>query len=199
MAAEIIQVVVGILVALGGGGAIVLALSNFLGKVWAERLMSRDKAAFDRELEKLRAELASANARELEDLRSSLAMSESKLLGAHHEKVLLYRLVGDVVTEMIADVSSALAGAKVFTPADASERLHRFERERLRAYAYLAMFAPQSVMDAYDRVIDHMFAVLEGTTPPDFAPIRSLGIAMLNEIRKDLGIDASPIAYRGTR
>ncbi len=46
-----------VLVSLGGGGLIVAAFSNWLGKVWADRLMQRDLARHAEELEKLRSNL----------------------------------------------------------------------------------------------------------------------------------------------
>ncbi len=54
-----------LLVAIGGGGAIVLGLSSWLGKVWAQRLMSGQLATHQRDLEKLKMslqQLASENA-----------------------------------------------------------------------------------------------------------------------------------------
>jgi hypothetical protein len=46
-----------VLVSLGGGGAIVVMLSSWLGKVWAERLMQKDRAKFATEIERLKSDL----------------------------------------------------------------------------------------------------------------------------------------------
>ncbi|HCM1039124.1 TPA: hypothetical protein N2810_004642 [Vibrio parahaemolyticus] len=54
---EYIKIGATIIAALGGSGAIILGLSNYLGKIWANRLMVKEKAGHDRELEKLRTEL----------------------------------------------------------------------------------------------------------------------------------------------
>lgn len=195
---ETIQVALAGLAALGGGGAIVLGLSGYLGKLWAERWSTLERARLDREMERLRAELTAHNSRELESLRSALDVGKAKLIGAHTDKVIMYRMVGDILSEMLADIA-AVGGGRTMSPEEARARLHRFDRDRLRAYAYLGMFAPQHVMDAFDRMIDHLFAVLEGTLPHDFDTIRRLGIALLNEIRVDLGVDVIPIQYRGVR
>ena len=57
MEASLWQTVLGLLTALGGGGLIVLSLSNWLGKVWADRLGEQLKASNTRELERIKAEL----------------------------------------------------------------------------------------------------------------------------------------------
>lgn len=43
-----------ILASLGGGAAIIFGFSNWLGKVWANRLMTKEKAEYAQELESLR-------------------------------------------------------------------------------------------------------------------------------------------------
>jgi len=61
-----------ILVALGGGGAIVFGLSNWLGKVWADKLMQKEKAKYSRELESLKKNLL----QDLESYKIRLKKSE---------------------------------------------------------------------------------------------------------------------------
>ncbi|TOB32702.1 hypothetical protein, partial [Vibrio parahaemolyticus] len=46
------------LVSIGGGAAVILGLSSFLGKLWAERILSEEKAKYEKELERYRDELA---------------------------------------------------------------------------------------------------------------------------------------------
>jgi len=46
-----------ILVALGGGGAIVLLMSSWLGKVWANRILESEKAKFQTEFALLKSDL----------------------------------------------------------------------------------------------------------------------------------------------
>ena len=64
-------------------------------------------------------------------------------------------------------------------------------------YGYLAMLAPQNVMDAYDKLMDHLLQIFHGTKQYLWTEVRALAISALNEIRKDVGIDKSPIEYRG--
>jgi hypothetical protein len=51
---EIWETAGAVVVSLGGGGFIVLALSSWLGRVWAERLMAADRAKHAREIEELK-------------------------------------------------------------------------------------------------------------------------------------------------
>lgn len=58
--------------ALGGGAAIIFALSSWLGKVWANRLMEAHKARHARDLKALEADLVRAaedRTRKLESLK----------------------------------------------------------------------------------------------------------------------------------
>lgn len=196
---EIVKLAIAILAALGGGGAIVLGLSGYLGKLWADRLMARERAAHEHALERLRSDLAARSSSDLERLKASVDLSKTKLIGAHKDKLVMYRMVTDIVAEMIVDLGAAQEKARVLSPEQALERMLRFERDRLRAYGYLAMLAPQHVMDAFDRVIDYLLNVLDSSAKYDFTRVRQLGIAMLNQIRIDLGVDVTPIDYHGNR
>ncbi len=53
---DMLSIVAGIIVSLGGGAAIVFGFSSWLGKVWANRLMEVEKAKHVKELERLRNE-----------------------------------------------------------------------------------------------------------------------------------------------
>lgn len=187
-----------VLAAVGGGGAVVWALSSQLGKVWAQRLMQNERAEHERALAEARASLEGAQSRRLEELKASLTFQLAKQVGAHQDKIQLYRSAADLVVEMVVMLGAATQGATI-PPAAATELVLTFERKRLQAYAFLGMFAPQAVMDSYDAVIDYLLDVLGGDATYDFKRVRTLGISMLNEIRVDLGIDRAPIAYRGSR
>jgi len=52
---ELWSVVLGFLTSLGGGAVIILGVSNWFGKVWAERFMQAEKQRHARELEEMRA------------------------------------------------------------------------------------------------------------------------------------------------
>lgn len=58
---EVMQTAFAILGSVGVGGAIVAALSSWLGKVWAERLMAKESAKYREKLERLTKQLERKN------------------------------------------------------------------------------------------------------------------------------------------
>jgi hypothetical protein len=54
---EIWQTAGAVLASLGGGATIVLAMSTWLGKVWANRILAKDRARYSKEIEGLKADL----------------------------------------------------------------------------------------------------------------------------------------------
>lgn len=71
---EVIDIVGGVILSIGGGAAIVGGCSNWLGKIWADKLMEKEKSKFARELEREKSNFA----RDLEQLKySMLRESES--------------------------------------------------------------------------------------------------------------------------
>ena len=45
--------------------------------------------------------------------------------------------------------------------------------------------------------MDHLLKILNGSEGYEWKKVRELAINLLNEIRKDIGIDKNPIEYRG--
>ncbi|MCE5180851.1 MAG: hypothetical protein LLG15_03530 [Betaproteobacteria bacterium] len=182
-----------VLVALGGGGAIVAGLSSWLGKVWAERLMGKERIAHDQALTALRAKLDRDNQQSLEGLRTELDLLKQKHMKGFHDRIATYRLAVDIVAELLADFDQHFHFKQQIAP----EKFDAFNRSRLKAYGYMAMLAPQTVMDAHNNLFDHLMLIWGGKAQYEWSIVRSLAIALLNEIRKDLGIDVSPIQYNG--
>jgi hypothetical protein len=58
---EIWQTAAAVIVSLGGGGLIVFALSSWLGKVWAARILEQDRAKYTTEIERLKGSLEQTN------------------------------------------------------------------------------------------------------------------------------------------
>lgn len=72
MNSSVWEFVLAFLASLGGGGAIVLGLSNWLGKVWSDRLAEKLKAENSRDLERVKTELM----HEVESYKVKLKKSE---------------------------------------------------------------------------------------------------------------------------
>lgn len=193
---EIVNIALTVITAIGGGGLIVLGLSSFLGKVWAERLMLNEKTSHDRDLQDLRFKLErSANA-DLELLKRQLEIGTTTHLREIADKLAIYRAVVDLVSEVLGDFDQFSREGVQFE--DGPKRLERFNRQRLKIYGYMAMLAPQNVMDAYDALSDHLLLVAQGERLYSWDGTRKLAIALLNEVRADVGLNKTPIQYRGT-
>lgn len=176
------------------GGFIVAGLSSWLGKVWADRLMQREKAAHDRQLEELRSQLQRSTSAALEALKKQLDVTATTHLRETTDKLASYREVVELVGDVLADFDQVSRSGAPF--ADGAERRDRYNRKRIKIYALMAMFAPQSAINAYDALAGHLLAVADGNKPYDWDEVRLLGLKLINEVRKDIGLDKSPIGYK---
>lgn len=183
------------ILSVGGGGAIVVGLSSWLGKVWANRLMEIERAKHAQDLVKLQSELRHESEAALSALRTELETYKEKHLKGFSDKLAIYRLVVDVIIDLLATFDMiSVSGAP---PSDAAARFDKFNRGRMQAYGYLCMLAPQSAIDAMDDLIDRLILIAHAQEPYSWPAIRGLALKLINEIRKDVGIDPSPIEYRG--
>jgi len=193
---EILKLVAAIFGSIGGAGIIIFALSNWLGKVWAVRLMQNEKAEHDKELEKLRSKLESQNKENVESVRSALAIFKETHLKEHTDKIAIYRSVIDIIAAILAELEKTTLGLQAEISKDV---LNMFSRDRLRAYGYLGMLSPQSVMDAQDALVDRLHELIYEGKQAEWSEIRNLALNFINEVRKDIGINKEPIEYRGSR
>lgn len=130
-------------------------------------------------------------------IQHDLSIAQDKVLLAHRDKLAAYRAVADVVAPLLADVNAFLLKRDDARLAAAAQR---FEEGRLRLYGYLAFIAPQAVMDAHDALTDYIVSALyDAGVAYDWERVRTLALTLINEARKDIGIDSSTIEYRGTR
>lgn len=205
---QVWSVVCGVIVSLGGGGAIVFGLSSFLGRVWADRLMARETNRHAAELERLRVSLKSESDAELEMLRARLTHELDELRTANQvnahthlqgraSKLEAYRQVTDVIADLLADFDAHFFQG-VAVP-DPQARFREFNRRRLKAYADLAMFAPLVVMGASDKLFDYLMAVANDEQSYEWAEVRRCALTMLNAMRADIGIGDEPVVYTGVR
>lgn len=193
---DIISIGASVVASLGGGAVIVFALSNWLGKVWADRLMRKERQDYALQLEHLRNSLKLASEEQLASLRAQLDVAKETYVREHLDRMTIYRAAIDLIAGIVAKIQMILQRRRgPLTP----DELHEFEVQRLRVYAYLAMHAPQSVMDAHDAVTDLILAIVYDGQDTTWEHFRALALQFLNEVRKDVGIRPEPIAYRGTR
>lgn len=185
-----------IIASLGGSGAIILGLSNYLGKIWASSLMAKEKADHEQKLEQLRIKLQKENQLHLAELNHNLEIYKQTHLREHGDKLAIYRATIDLVATMLSKVEMImLRNKKELSP----EEQEQFETERLKIYGYLAMIAPQEVMDANDVFIDQLLAIVFDGDTTSWEIIRSKALNLTNAMRRDIGIDKSNVTYNGER
>ena len=182
-----------VIAAFGGASLIVLAASSWLGKVWAARILEGDRARHQERLDELQRKADVAIA----ELTKELDVLKNTELRIHSDKLAIYRAAIDIIVSMLLALQKHRDGK--LTPPDGAAALEMFEQGRLRLYGYLAMLAPQAVMDALDALTEYLLAAAYENAPHTWEGMRMLALKLLNEIRIDVGLDKTPIEYRGTR
>ncbi|EMV2056973.1 TPA: hypothetical protein NKO75_004506 [Vibrio parahaemolyticus] len=168
------EVAQAILLSVGGGAAIIFALSSFLGKVWAKRILQNEKQQHDKELSQYKAQL------------DSLIHKDSL---NYQQKLDLYKVVSNPLIEMVA-----LIAKQGLT----KDHVHEFDRQRLHITAQLALFAPQPVFQAFNDMVDYFYDSLENGDY-SFYVFRDKALVFLSEMRKDIGIYGDEVKYKGNR
>jgi len=118
---DLLNIALTVIGTIGGAGVIILGLSNWLGKVWANRLMQKETAAHSHALEKLRTELLRDSethkvklrksevffAKELEATSAFIALFRS-ILPRHHMPNMDWHDACDSIAENFAKIEIGL-------------------------------------------------------------------------------------------
>jgi hypothetical protein len=163
-----------VLLSIGGGSLIIFALSSFLEKVWAKRILQSEKQKHDKELSKYKAQL------------DSLLHKDSL---NYQQKLDLYKVVSNPLIELVALISKNGLTA---------DHVQEFDRQRLHITAQLALFAPQSVFNAFSDMIDYIYNSLENEDY-SFIVFRDKALAYLSEMLRDIVIYSDDVSYNGDR
>lgn len=191
---DILNIALTVIGSIGASSGILFGLSSWLGKVWATRLMDKERHRHDLELAELRSKLEQSNHRSIEGFKTDLTIFKEKHLKGFNDKIQTYRLMVDIVAEILGYLDThALTGHKM-----SEERFEILNKARLRVYGYLGMIAPQKVMDAQDNMFDYLIQVAHGNQPYVWEKVRALALELINEVRRDIGIDSNPIIYSGS-
>lgn len=177
---DVFELAGAVLVSMGGSGLILFAFSSWLGKVWASRILANETHKLASQLE--------ATKRELDVIKETT-------LRFKNDKIITYRIVIDVIARILATLDS-FEGGRLHAD-DAATRFDEFNEQRIRVYGYLAMLAPQSVMDAQDNLMDYLLKISNNSATYEWEKVREMALAALNAIRADIGINDTPIAYHG--
>lgn len=192
---EVLSVGASIIASLGGAGFVIFALSGWLGKIWAERIMAADRATHATELEKLRADLQRENHRDLESLKAELSISQQRDFKGFQDKLAIYRMVVDLLSDFLHDLAVFFHTGQPIP----DEKIKAFDKLRMKTFGYLGMLAPQDVMDAHEELIERVIETLEGSREFNWQEIREKVLLLLNAARVDIGLNPSPIVYNGNR
>lgn len=188
---DIWNVAAAVVTAVGGGGVIVAALSGWLGKVWAEKLMVKEKARYDAELATFRSRIENENESKLAQLKHELDVFKETQMKGLSDKLNSYRQTIDFFAEACADILQTLkVGAINPSVVDV------FHRRRMKAFGYLAMLASQEVLDRFAELSDYVEDVAESKIPFDIIELRKLTFEFVNAMRKDVGINPSEMKWR---
>lgn len=188
---DALRVIGSSLFAVLSAGAIIMGLASWLGKIWAERILRKESHDLQEKLNETRHRLdvsLRASERELDLIKEMHA-------SVRNDKVVIYREAVDIIAALLAKLDAHETNR--LPPDEAAKHFDSFNEQRIRLYGYMAMFAPQSVMDAQDDLIDHLLQVSHGTEPYQWETVRLKALALINEVRRDVGIDKSSITYNG--
>jgi hypothetical protein len=138
---EAFGIAAAIIGALGGGAVIVLTLSSWLGKVWANRLMEADKATHAKALKQLESELtrvAEDRTRKLEKLMRHYERQIEEFYGPLFNMVNQVFVSNHIQSEIVPKLSpSDSSKASDYFHATYLDPLHDEIRQILRTKLYL--------------------------------------------------------------
>jgi hypothetical protein len=176
--------------------AIVFGLSGFIGKIWTNHLMEKERQKNIIEFEKLKRQLQNESDQKLTSITHEFEILKSTHLREHNDKLIIYRTAMELIATLLSKLELIV---KKKRPPLSDVELETFEVERLRIYAYLAMLSPQEVMDANDNLTDLLLAVVHENKQTDWVTIRNYALELINSMRRDIGLDKTPIRYNGER
>ena len=185
-----------ILGSLGGAGVIIIGVSSWLGKVWATQLMDSQRHNHEKDLEELRASLKDKNDEQLTVISNDYEIFKQTHLREHDDKLAIYRAALDTIVPILAKIELLVVGERGELSIEEKET---FENGRLRIYGYLAMLAPQHVMDANDAFTDLLLALIYDGAETDWVTVRNHALRLTNAMRADIGLNKEPVAYNGSR
>ena len=172
-------------------GTLIVGLASWLGKVWAERILRSETQKLQQQL----AQTQNALDISLEKSKRELDFLKETRSNIYNDKIVIYQKIIDIVAKLLANLDAHHSGR--LNPTETEKHYDQFNEQRMKVYGYLGMFAPQSVMDAHDRLIDHLILISYGNKPYIWSEVRELVLYFMNEVRQDVGIDKSNIRYLG--
>jgi hypothetical protein len=178
---EIVEIAGVLLTTLGGGVVIVFAFSNWLGKVWANRLMTKEKAEYAQELESLRSKLTNDSERYKIKLKKSEFIFQRQFEAAS-EFVALKRSIMPSYSRPEMDFDDAC-----------EDIAHSFENIESKLHQYLSAHsavvpddAKNGISSAIGYAATGKFKITGVDVPSDAAELAASLLAKLDEAESSL-------------
>jgi hypothetical protein len=178
---QVLQIGATVVASLGGGALIVAAFSDRLAGIWAKRMLQNERAK---------------HAEALEELKAEILAIKQKELNRHFDKAAIYKDVVHIVAEILRELEAVASNRQAAVSPEVEKA---FALHRNKAYGYISLVSSQEVMDRYNDMIDFFIPLLYEGKSATWVEMRELADAMLNAMRKDLGINDSGVYYRGGR
>jgi len=186
-----------IMTSVGSAGAIIFGLSNWLGKVWASKLMEAEKLKYAKDLEAFRAEISLNAQKEIEKLKADIEIFKTKEIDAFKDKVNIYKQAMDLISEALADLD--LFRDEKFDSIKMKDSFHKFNVARLKNRSHMAMLSPPEILQNFDTLIDEIIAVYNEEKAYCWATIREISNPIIDTLRKDIALSEGEIRYVGDR
>lgn len=168
MLQEVLAVASTVLLSLGGAGAIILGLSSWLGRVWAEKILQNARYEHELRVEKLRAQLQRDVESELERLRYR-----------NHGEIDEMMRTREVYQCLVTSMRVFLSGSSPATEQD--------KKEFLATYDLCHLWASDQVIKKLGEFLDLMVKHSALPDPANQIRLRVLYLECLVEMRRDSG------------
>tara|TARA_R110002049_G_scaffold308857_1_gene514520 strand:+ start:1359 stop:1907 length:549 start_codon:yes stop_codon:yes gene_type:complete len=178
---EYFKIAAAVIASLGGSALLLAAFSNWLGGIWAKRMLQNERAK---------------HSETLENIKKELDLLKQKELSRHFDKLAIYKDVVHIVSEILRELEAVtISKQRKINP----DIVHAFALNRNKAYGYIVLVSSQEVMDSYNEMIDCFIPIIYEGKESTWEALRTKADAMLNTMRTDLGIQDSKVIYRGAR
>jgi hypothetical protein len=178
---EILKISAAIIASLGGGVLLVAVSANWLGGIWAKRMLQNERVK---------------HSEALESVKKELDLIKQKELSRHFDKLSIYKDVVHIVSELLRELEAVTTSKQDVINPDIE---HAFALNRNKAYGYIVLVSSQEVMDSYNEMVDFFIPIIYEGKKGTWTEMRSKADAMLNAMRIDLGIQERRVVYRGVR
>lgn len=165
---------------LGSAALILVALSAWLGKLWAKRILQDEINKHSVKIENLRNELDNIN---------------KKDITRHNDKLSTYRSAIDLFCEILTEIEDVGTGSKTTISEKAK---NNFSINRNKIYGNISLVSNQEVMDKYNALIDYFISSIYHGKDFSWKEMRDKVDVLLNEMRKDLGVNNGDVVYKGS-